>query len=275
MILAESATHLRVRADREAFRRLEAAGIFFGAERGCYPPDGTVIGVPIAPSSEPFTGYYGSRWIGGFGFASYSHSPVSAPFPVGRYCSIAAGLRVMNGDHPLERFTTHTLTYLRGLAAQQAAAEALGGAATPLPHAQKPHPVIEDDVWIGQDVILARGIKLGTGCVIAAGAVVTRDVPPYAVVGGVPARRIRDRFPPALAEAMLRLRWWRFAWPHFADLVALPPAEFLKRLEAREAEGTIRPYAPPRVDAAGILRGLAAERGALDEALRDIGPMPA
>lgn len=259
IIVERTATHFRFRADRALFARLAAAGLFFGRGETDYPPDGTVIGAPLQPASEPFTGYYASHWIGAFGFASYSNSRVAAASPVGRYCSIAANLRVMDGDHPLDRFTSHTLTYRQDQALHRAACAALGGAAPlPLPFAQKPHPVIGDDVWIGQDVILARGITLGSGCVIAAGAVVTRDVPPYAIMAGVPARRLRDRFPAELVAEFLRLRWWRFAYPHFAGIAHLPPAAFLQRLEAMEQAGCIADYAPARVDVHAIVTGAAA-----------------
>jgi acetyltransferase-like isoleucine patch superfamily enzyme len=264
MILERGATHFRFTADRALFARLAAAGLFFHREEGVFPPDGTVIGAPLAPASEPYVGYYASHWIGAFGFGSYSNSRVWSASPVGRYCSIAGNLRVMDGDHPLDRFTTHPLTYLPAFAPGRAAQRALGGGAPPpppVPFAQKPHPVIGDDVWIGQDVLLARGIRLGSGCVVAAGAVVTRDVPPYAIVAGVPARLLRYRFPEPLVAEMLRLRWWRFATPDLAPIAHLPPAEFLKRLEEREAAGRIAPFRPDRVDVQALVLAAAAERG--------------
>jgi virginiamycin A acetyltransferase len=80
---------------------------------------------------------------------------------------------------------------------------------------QKPGTVIGHDVWIAQDVSIMRGLTIGDGAVIAAAAVVTKDVPPYAIVGGNPARIIRFRFPPDIIDALMLMRWWRYSYTHF------------------------------------------------------------
>lgn len=69
-------------------------------------------------------------------------------------------------------------------------------------------PSIGHDVWIGSHAVVLQGIVIGDGAVIAAGAVVTKDVPPYAIVGGVPAKVLRYRFPDAIIERLLTWRWW-------------------------------------------------------------------
>src|SRR5690606_36153360 len=70
--------------------------------------------------------------------------------------------------------------------------------------------VIENDVWIGKNAIVLPGVTIHNGAIVAAGGVVTKDVPPYAIVGGVPTKIIRYRFEPHIIEAMLEIKWW--AW---------------------------------------------------------------
>ena len=72
--------------------------------------------------------------------------------------------------------------------------------------------VIGNDVWIGYEAVILQGVKIGDGAVIGTRAVVTKDVAPYSVVGGVPAREIKKRFPPDVTERLLALQWWN--WPH-------------------------------------------------------------
>lgn len=71
--------------------------------------------------------------------------------------------------------------------------------------------VIGNDVWIGYEAVILAGVTIGDGAVIGARAVVAKDVPPYTIVGGVPAKPIRKRFPEEIIAALLELRWWD--WP--------------------------------------------------------------
>src|SRR5690606_2425058 len=72
--------------------------------------------------------------------------------------------------------------------------------------------VIGHDVWIGQGAIILPNVKIGTGAVVAASAVVTKDVPPYTIVGGVVAKELGRRFPKDVEDALLRIEWWN--WDH-------------------------------------------------------------
>lgn len=77
------------------------------------------------------------------------------------------------------------------------------------------------------------------GCVIAEEAVVTRDVPPYAIVGVVPAKLIKSRFSPEICESLVGLRWWCFAFPTFCDLSLDKPEYFIEQLSQRIRETRI------------------------------------
>ena len=80
--------------------------------------------------------------------------------------------------------------------------------------------VIGNDVWIGYEALIMAGVHIGDGAVIGARAVVTKDVPPYAIVGGVPAREIRKRFAPDVIARLLELKWWD--WPMMKIRKELP-----------------------------------------------------
>jgi phosphonate metabolism protein (transferase hexapeptide repeat family) len=125
---------------------------------------------------------------------------------VGKFCSIAAHTRINPGNHPLERVALSHFTY-------RSSAYDLGpddpeffdwrrGFRCELGH----------DVWIGHGAIVLPGRRIGTGAAVAAGAVVTHDVPPFAIVVGTPAKILRFRFPPEIIAALERIAWWD--WPH-------------------------------------------------------------
>lgn len=92
---------------------------------------------------------------------------------------------------------------------------------------------IGNDVWIGSRVTILRGVQIGDGAVIAAGAVVTKDVPPYTIAGGVPARPIRRRFSDAVTEKLEELKWWDYGPDVLLDLDLNHPEEAVKGLEER------------------------------------------
>lgn len=72
--------------------------------------------------------------------------------------------------------------------------------------------ILGHDVWIGHGATVLPGVTIGTGAVVGAGAVVSKDVPPFTIVGGVPAKPIRERFPSAVRDGLLALAWWD--WKH-------------------------------------------------------------
>lgn len=135
---------------------------------------------------------------------------------IGRFCSIASNVKIMGGNHPMNRFTTHMLTY-NGNFDIYAQEEFASQWELKSFDTTTKNPVIGHDVWIGNDVVLKGGITIGNGAVIAANSVVTKDVPPYAVVAGIPARVIKYRFSKDIIEALSMLKWWDYNYVDLPD----------------------------------------------------------
>ena len=165
---------------------------------------------------------------------------------VGRYCSISWGCAVLGIEHPTERITTHLMSFREAWASDMTRRR--GGAPTPAPFKSWLGPVtIGNDVWIGQDVRLRAGLTIGDGAVIASGSIVLKDVPSFAIVGGVPAKLIRYRLPEEVRARAASIRWWDYAPESFAGLSTEHPAAFLDGLERRIADG-LQPYRPDKID---------------------------
>lgn len=143
------------------------------------------------------------------GAYSYSSSAFPNEMSIGRFCSIASKVTIMGTMHPTDRFTTSPLTYnkefskILKLENENDIHEF---------NENLPLPTIGHDVWIGENVVLKGGITIGHGAIVGANAVVTKDVPPYAVVIGVPAKVIRFRFNNDIIEKLLSLTWWEYQY---------------------------------------------------------------
>jgi hypothetical protein len=152
---------------------------------------------------------------------------------IGKFCSIAAMTRINPGNHPMHRvsqshFTYRASAYFPGEPDEQE-----------LFAWRRAHRVvIGNDVWVGHGAIVLPGRKVGDGAVIAAGAVVTKDVAAYSIVAGNPARVIRSRFPIDTAARIQALAWWD--WPHarlreaLADFRQLSAEAFLDHYESKQ-----------------------------------------
>lgn len=131
---------------------------------------------------------------------------------IGRYVSTAENVVIGPQQHPLDRISTHVFTYhsnvktLESLKAYQEIADP----EQRIPCALTPRTTIGNDVWIGRNAIVMPGLTIGHGAAIGAGAVVTKDVAPYTIVAGVPAKPIRKRFNDALIEDLLASSWWDY-----------------------------------------------------------------
>ncbi|NRS90160.1 acetyltransferase-like isoleucine patch superfamily enzyme [Flavobacterium sp. 7E] len=126
---------------------------------------------------------------------------------IGKFCSIAAGVSIGPGIHKMDGISTHPVFYLKN---------------TPLAKIyckndsfiSSKKTIIGHDVWIGEKVVILDGVNIGNGAIIAAGAVVSKDVEPYAIVGGVPAKFIKYRFQKDDINSLLNSQWWNHpeAW---------------------------------------------------------------
>ncbi len=131
----------------------------------------------------------------------------AADCDIGRFTAIAAQCRIGPPNHPMERATQHRLSYTPEYYWPAASRDAAF-----FERRRESRTRIGHDVWIGHGATVLAGVTVGNGAVIAAGAVVAHDVEPWTIVGGVPAKPIRRRFPKDIAERLERLAWWD--WSH-------------------------------------------------------------
>lgn len=126
---------------------------------------------------------------------------------IGKFASVAAGVRVNPVQHPMQRVTQHHCTYRR----RQYGFDTVDDEEV-FTERRNREVWIGHDTWLGHGSIIMPGITVGTGAVVGAGAVVTKDVAPYTIVAGVPAKVLRRRFPETIAHQLLTVKWWE--WPH-------------------------------------------------------------
>lgn len=149
---------------------------------------------------------------------------------IGAFCSIGKNVVIGHGKHPINYLSTSPYLYFDELgfkASKQVSHEEFG----------KLEPVeIGNDVWIGEGVFIKNGVKIGDGSVIGAKAVVTKDIPPYAIVAGCPAKILKYRFDEETIKELLELKWWKLS----DDIIKQIPyddmnkaMDFLRKVQSR------------------------------------------
>lgn len=135
--------------------------------------------------------------VGMYSYGCFDPQRISRGSVIGRYCSFSSSCRFLNGNHGLEFLSLHPYLYNTslGLVSKETIS--------------RTNFVVEDDVWVGENAIILPSVKkIGRGAVIAAGAVVSKSVAPYEIVGGIPAQTIRYRFEPQIIEKIEETNWW-------------------------------------------------------------------
>ena len=129
---------------------------------------------------------------------------------IGKFCSFANGVKIIFGAHPTNTWiSTHPAFYSKGnCCGVSFSSENLFEEYKYTDESKKFMITVGNDVWIGTDAKITGGVTIGDGAIVLAGAVVTKDVPPYSIVGGVPAKCVGARFSEEDIEFLLKLRWW-------------------------------------------------------------------
>ena len=202
---------MQIVLDEHILRRLRSAGVTTFLQAGALLPEKCEF---EPPCSLKWMSVQHSLTMGAF---SYAVSGFYFGCRIGRYCSFGENIQIGRHPHPFHWFSSSPYFYTEY---QQVLDQPLptGEALTPTKdfirqsapvHAKMTN--IGHDVWIGHGAFILPGISISTGAAVAAYSVVTKDVPPYALVAGNPARIIRYRFDSATIENLLESSWWEYA----------------------------------------------------------------
>ena len=155
--------------------------------------------VPVTNRNPNYSQYEIGDWT--YGLPAVVCYGEGVKLKIGKFCSIADGVVfLLGGEHRMDMVTTYPLNAFFPFADSQMSHRKIKG-----------DIIVGNDVWIGRNAMILSGVTIGNGAVIGAGAVVTKDVAPYEVVGGVPARHIKLRFGVETVIALNRIAWWN--WP--------------------------------------------------------------
>jgi acetyltransferase-like isoleucine patch superfamily enzyme len=217
-----------------SFRALKQHGLMAHASIGARRPVRVIFEGPCRLGSRDIA-VSGPLRIGAYTF--FRSGIVRHLHSIGRYCSVGPNVTIGEAEHPIDRLSTSVAFYPTKTKFDFYPPDA---PATPkIKWNQRRGVRIGNDVWIGANAIIRTGLTIGDGAIIGAGSVVTRDVEPYAIVGGAPARLIRKRFDDDLIAQMMASRWWEFDARSLADIPMTEPRAALITIAEREEGGLI------------------------------------
>nr|WP_315590658.1 CatB-related O-acetyltransferase [Sphingomonas psychrotolerans] len=200
-------------------------------------------------------GVYDIEFVGAFTFLGGQRTLMRHIWMIGRFCSIAYNVMTGVEEHPTD-FLSPSPIFQGAFAWRQMEAFRERNRDVLRVSSEKwwsrrdngfPKIRIGSDVWIGEGALIRRGVTIGDGAVVAARSVVTRDVPPYAIVGGSPARIIRYRFEPPVVEALLALQWWQYGVSALDGVDMSNIHQAIDRIDRNIASGHAQPYQTPIV----------------------------
>jgi acetyltransferase-like isoleucine patch superfamily enzyme len=246
----EQVTHataiLEIDDDRKS--RFRSLGIILDIPNGSHQ-------VPLGASFEPpvLVSTIGRGWLptrsGAF---SYNHSDCLFS-SVGRYCSIAGNVTSMMPEHPTNWLSTSAFQYFQGFPIFSEYLDRSGKKFDFRPFYAVNRIDIGHDVWIGSNAFIRGGIKIGNGAIIGAATVVTKDVPPYAIVVGNPGRIIRYRFEESVIDQLQKVEWWRFDFPSLNTVDLSNPIKAIEQIKTLEKNG-LKTYKPEWLTMADLIK---------------------
>ena len=133
---------------------------------------------------------------------SYAYSCKIAYTDIGAFCSIAPDCSIGGGSHPTNWVSSSPVFYKGKNVFKKNFSNT--------EYKEFKRTTIENDVWIGAKCLIKGGVTIGTGAIVGMGSVVTRDIPPYEIWAGNPAKKIRDRFPKEISDKLLESHWWEW-----------------------------------------------------------------
>jgi acetyltransferase-like isoleucine patch superfamily enzyme len=201
------------------------------------------------------------------GAFSYAVSGYYFACRIGRYVSIGEQVQVGRHNHPMNWATTSPFFFTDHAAVLDLSIDEARGVKVDDFMLNKPgqllrYTEIGNDVWIGHGAFITPGVKIGHGAVVGAYSVVTRDVEPYSIVVGAPARVKRLRFEERVVERMLAVAWWRYAFWDLRGASTTEPMKFLDTVEDKIAAGKISEYKPDKVRLTDVLKPDSAQAAA-------------
>lgn len=176
---------------------------------------------------------------------------------IGRFCSIARNSVIGESEHPINFLSTSPIFYSTKYFKDR---EDIGGfyrkfkadiiensklVKSLTPDASK--IMIGNDVWIGEGVFIRRGVTIADGAIIASRSVVNKDVKPYEIVGGIPAKHIKYRFDEQVIDKLLKIKWWEYDIKQFDDMVFNDIYRAIEQLEYLISEKNIKKYLPAKI----------------------------